>query len=56
MCINSCKVPTQLFFSRHMGLPLTMTPNYDDYSCQFAFGKTPPALVRVTECIQNPSV
>jgi len=44
VCINSCKVPTQLFFSRHMGLPLTMTPNYDDYSCQFAFGKTPPAL------------
>ncbi|KAF8056461.1 D27 [Scenedesmus sp. PABB004] len=24
-----------------MGLPLTMTPNYDDFSCQFAFGKTP---------------
>ncbi len=24
-----------------MGLPLTMTPNYEDFSCQFAFGKTP---------------
>ena len=41
MCVNSCKVPTQAFFARHMGLPLTMTPNYDDFSCQFAFGRTP---------------
>lgn len=24
-----------------MGLPLTMTPNYEDFSCQFAFGLTP---------------
>jgi hypothetical protein len=24
-----------------MGLQLTMTPNYEDLSCQFAFGKTP---------------
>ncbi|KAI8468248.1 MAG: hypothetical protein J3K34DRAFT_427967 [Monoraphidium minutum] len=42
ICINSCKVPTQEFFEQDMGLPLTMTPNYDDFSCQFAFGKTPP--------------
>lgn len=41
VCINSCKIPTQTFFARDMGLPLTMTPNYDDFSCQFAFGKTP---------------
>lgn len=32
--VNSCKVPTQEFFARDMGLPLTMTPNYDDFSCQ----------------------
>ena len=25
-----------------MGLPLTMDPNYDDYSCQFSFGVAPP--------------
>eukprot|EP00775_Hariotina_reticulata_P008624 gene8624-8805_t len=41
ICINSCKVPTQEFFEKDMGLPLTMTPNYEDFSCQFAFGKTP---------------
>lgn len=42
VCINSCKVPTQEFFQRHMGLPLEMKPNYEDFSCQFSFGKTPP--------------
>ncbi|KAG1677799.1 hypothetical protein FOA52_008563 [Chlamydomonas sp. UWO 241] len=41
VCINSCKVPTQEFFSTHMGLDLSMTPNYDDFSCQFDFGKAP---------------
>lgn len=24
-----------------MGLSLTMTPDYDDFSCQFAFGQKP---------------
>jgi Beta-carotene isomerase D27-like, C-terminal len=32
----------QEFFAKDMGLPLTMTPNYDDFSCQFSFGVTPP--------------
>ncbi|WIA15386.1 hypothetical protein OEZ85_002048 [Tetradesmus obliquus] len=41
ICINSCKVPTQEFFEKDMGLPLTMTPNYEDFSCQFSFGKAP---------------
>jgi hypothetical protein len=26
-----------------MGLPLTMTPNYEDFSCQFSFGAIPKA-------------
>ena len=34
VCINSCKVPTQEFFAKNMGLQLTMTPNYEDFSCQ----------------------
>lgn len=29
------QVPTQEFFQRHMGLPLEMKPNYEDFSCQF---------------------
>lgn len=31
----------QEFFEKDMGLPLTMTPNYDDFSCQFSFGLSP---------------
>lgn len=42
MCVNTCKVPTETFFMQDMGIPLTMTPNHDDFSCEFAFGRTPP--------------
>lgn len=31
----------QNFFLEDMALPLTMTPNYEDFSCQFAFGVQP---------------
>lgn len=42
ICINSCKIPTQEFFEKDMGLPLTMAPNYETFECQFSFGLTPP--------------
>ena len=42
ICLNCCKVPTQAFFAQDMGLPLSMEPNYEDFSCQFKFGLTPP--------------
>lgn len=41
ICINSCKVPTQEFFEKDMGLMLKMEPNYGDFSCQFSFGASP---------------
>ena len=41
VCVNSCKIPTQNFFIEDMGLPLTMTPDYETYECQFTFGKMP---------------
>ena len=44
ICVNTCKIPTQNFFCQDMGLPLTMTPDYDDFSCTFAFGLTPPPV------------
>ena len=31
----------QTFFQEDMGLDLRMTPNYDDFSCQFSFGLAP---------------
>ncbi|KAK9789959.1 hypothetical protein WJX73_004858 [Symbiochloris irregularis] len=51
VCINSCKLPTQSFFAKDMGLPLLMEPNYDDFSCQFSFGRQPP---EVDEALSTP--
>lgn len=43
VCVNSCKIPTQKFFAEDMGLPLTMTPDYETGECQFSFGLSPSA-------------
>jgi hypothetical protein len=43
VCVHSCQIPTQRFFSEYMGLPLLMEPNYDTFECQFSFGKSPTA-------------
>jgi hypothetical protein len=45
MCINMCKLPTQEFFTQDFGIPLTMIPNFEDYSCEMVFGQVPPAIV-----------
>ncbi|XP_078443155.1 beta-carotene isomerase D27 isoform X3 [Wolffia australiana] len=42
VCIHTCKFPTQAFFKDNMGVPLLMEPNFQDYSCQFKFGVSPP--------------
>jgi hypothetical protein len=44
MCVNMCKLPTQTFFTQEFGIPLTMTPNFEDYSCEMVFGQVPPPL------------
>ena len=44
MCINMCKLPTQKFFTESFGIPLTMTPDFEDFSCEMVFGQYPPAL------------
>jgi Beta-carotene isomerase D27-like, C-terminal len=44
MCINMCKLPTQDFFTKDFGIPLTMTPNFEDFSCDMIFGQVPPAI------------
>ncbi|ELS33194.1 MULTISPECIES: DUF4033 domain-containing protein [Pseudanabaena] len=41
MCVNMCKVPTQVFFTEKFGIPLTMTPNFEDLSCKMIFGQMP---------------
>ncbi|QDZ22487.1 hypothetical protein A3770_07p50050 [Chloropicon primus] len=49
-CMNSCKFPTQEFFKQDMGLDVTLEPNYDDFSCQFVFGKEAPPLEEDEAC------
>jgi len=44
MCVNMCKSSTQEFFTDTFGLPLTMNPNYEDYSCEMIFGLAPPPI------------
>ncbi|NET31759.1 MAG: DUF4033 domain-containing protein [Cyanothece sp. SIO1E1] len=44
MCINMCKLPTQDFFTHEFGFPVTMTPNFEDLSCDMVFGHIPPPL------------
>ncbi|XP_073134177.1 beta-carotene isomerase D27, chloroplastic isoform X2 [Henckelia pumila] len=44
MCINMCKIPTQDFFTNEFGLPLTMTPNFEDMSCEMVYGQVPPSF------------
>lgn len=55
VCINACKLPTQDFFNEDMGLPLTMTPNYETFECEFKFGlsvnETEEALLLNTPCL-----
>lgn len=43
LCVNSCKMPTQYFFTTELGMPLTMEPNFEDMSCLMIFGQKPPA-------------
>jgi len=42
LCVNSCKMPTQYFFTTELGMPLTMEPNFEDLSCRMIFGQRPP--------------
>lgn len=44
LCVNMCQQPTQSFFTEVLGLPVRMTPDYDDYSCQMTFGIPPLPL------------
>jgi len=57
MCVNMCKLPTQTFFTEKFEIPLTMVPNFEDFSCQMIFGQTPPALedddALIQPCLQD---
>eukprot|EP00242_Pyramimonas_sp_CCMP2087_P009086 CAMPEP_0198205394 /NCGR_PEP_ID=MMETSP1445-20131203/8931_1 /TAXON_ID=36898 /ORGANISM="Pyramimonas sp., Strain CCMP2087" /LENGTH=295 /DNA_ID=CAMNT_0043877687 /DNA_START=399 /DNA_END=1286 /DNA_ORIENTATION=+ len=42
-CMNNCKIPTQRWMMEDFGVPVRLTPNYEDYSCVFAYGVQPIA-------------
>ncbi|KAK7245420.1 hypothetical protein RIF29_40266 [Crotalaria pallida] len=44
MCTNLCKIPSQSLIKDSLGMPINMTPNFDDMSCEMIFGQDPPAL------------
>lgn len=41
VCVNACKMPTQAFFNRDMGVPMRMVPDYETLECRFQFGVPP---------------
>mmetsp|Transcript_5699 Transcript_5699/g.13170 ORF Transcript_5699/g.13170 Transcript_5699/m.13170 type:complete len:413 (-) Transcript_5699:93-1331(-) len=41
LCMNQCKLPAQQFFDEYLGLPLTVTPNFETQECQWSFGEVP---------------
>ena len=43
VCVNACKMPTQLFFNEEMGVPMRMEPDYETLECRFKFGLRPTA-------------
>lgn len=53
LCVNLCKIPTQRFFTEGFGIPLTMVPNFEDFSCEMIFGQPPPPL-QDEDCYQQP--
>jgi hypothetical protein len=61
-CLHACKIPTERFFLEEMGLPVTLRPNFTDYSCRFEFGILPlsissdnslQGLACLSKCAQN---
>lgn len=60
LCVNMCQQPVQNLFTNTLGLPLRMTPNFEDNSCQMSFGCRPlerkddPALN--SGCLKNCSL
>lgn len=53
LCVNLCKQPTQQFFTEDFGIPLTMTPNFEDFSCEMVFGQ-PPAPLETEPAYEQP--
>jgi len=58
LCMNLCKHPTEQFFRQQFGIPLSMTPNFSDFSCEMVFGTTltPIPPTAVPPCFEQPDL
>lgn len=41
LCLHQCKIPAQEFFSETLGVPLTVSPNFETQECQWSWGEVP---------------
>ena len=41
MCVNMCQQPVQTFFTRELGMPLRMEPDFETGGCVMSFGVAP---------------
>ena len=41
ICTHSCRRATEQFFNEDMGVPVSLQPDFEDYSCVFKFGVEP---------------
>lgn len=41
LCLHQCKLPAQQFFAETLGLPLTVSPNFETQECQWSWGEVP---------------
>jgi hypothetical protein len=39
--LHQCKLPAQQFFVDTLGLPLTVSPNFETQECQWSWGEIP---------------
>jgi hypothetical protein len=53
-CLHTCKIATQSFFLEDMGIPVTLQPNFTDYSCRFEFGNVPIDITEDPEIMSQP--
>lgn len=51
LCVNMCKLPTERYFSRRWGTPVTLNPNFETLQCQLSFGVAPPPEEELTNLL-----
>ena len=53
-CLHTCKISTQDFFLEDMAIPVTLKPNFTDFSCRFEFGNAPIPIAEEPDIMMQP--